>query len=201
MIPLVNAAVRPVFWGPVSVGFAALALLASGCTNLNIAKSKLQDVAPEREDRQKRFVENFENRRDESQYRAALSAWERGDARACEEQLVQLLRRKPTHRDARLALADLYLEGQSLEAAESHYRQLIEHHPDDAYLHYSLGLFLEITGRGQAARPHFDQAAKLEPENPLFATTAAEVQPARETSEKGSGAGVERASAKTAADS
>ena len=53
----------------------------------------------------------------------------------------------------------------------------------------------------QAARPHFDRAAGLEPENPLFATTAAEIQPASETAEKASGTGDEIATAMTAADS
>ncbi len=167
---------------------AALTWGAGGCANLDIARPKLKDIAPEREDRQKHFLKDFESRRDESQYRAALSAWERGDTRACEDLLVELLRRQPTHRNARLALADLYLEGQSLNSAESHYRQLIDHHPDDAHAQYCLGMFLEFSGRTEEAQSYFARASDLQPENPLFAKSVDGTELARGELDQGAGA-------------
>ena len=105
------------------------ALAVGGCAGLNALPPPIEDIAPQREERKQEVVEDFEQRRDESQYQAALAAWERGDTRGCEEQLVQLLRRNPNHHTARQALADLYLEGENFPAAEKHYRQLIQDQP------------------------------------------------------------------------
>ena len=158
------------------------ALSVGGCAGLKVLPPPIEDIAPQREERKQEVVEDFEQRRDESQYQAALAAWERGDTRGCEEQLVQLLRRNPNHHTARQTLADLYLEGQNFPAAEKHYRQLIQDQPRDAQARHSLGLLLELQGRHEEAQQQFAQAAQLEPSNPLFAADKGPAEPVSQAS-------------------
>jgi Flp pilus assembly protein TadD len=147
-------------------------LIACGCAKLKNVTSRRDDVAPQRQARNEQAVTSFERRRDDAQYRAGLASWARGDTHDCEVQLVELLKRNPDHFEARLALADLYLEQQDARAAEQEYRELIERHPQQAQAHQSLGLFLELAGRTDEAFEHFARAAEIEPNNPRYAALA-----------------------------
>ena len=157
-----------------------IVLVACGCAQLkgltgrlSDVSNELQDVSVHRQQRKRTVVEDFDRRRDGSQYQAALGCWERGDVQGCESQLVGLLQRNPDHFEARLALADLCLEQGRSAAAERQYRELTERHPQQAQSHYSYGLFLELAGRTHEAAERFRRAAAIEPDNPDYADFAA----------------------------
>jgi Flp pilus assembly protein TadD len=159
---------------------AVIVLVACGCAQLRDVRNKLkdvtnklEDVSVQREERKQKVVEDFARRRDDTQYRASLACWERGDVRGCESQLIDLLQRNPDHLEARLALADLCLERGKSWAAEQQYRESIERHPQQAQSHYGYGLFLDVAGRTDEAAEHFRRAAKIEPDNPAYAALAA----------------------------
>jgi predicted Zn-dependent protease len=163
---------------------AVIILVACGCAqlkdatnNLTDVADELEDVAVQRQERKQQVVEDFARRRDNTQYRASLACWERGDARGCESQLIDLLNRNPDHLAARLALADLRLERGKPAAAEQQYRELIARHPHQALVHYNYGLFLDVTGRTDEAAEHFGRAAEIEPDHPTFAALAAPSDP------------------------
>src|SRR3954471_10826378 len=74
-----------------------------------ISRNKAEDVGPTRKDRKEEIARDFDKKRDDTQFDAAASSWERGDPESCEATLKQLLERNPSYRRARLLLADLYL--------------------------------------------------------------------------------------------
>jgi predicted Zn-dependent protease len=150
----------------------AVVVVACGCAQLNSATRHPEDLSVQRQERQQKIVDSFQRRRDETQYRASLACWERGDVDRCEAQLIDLLERNPDHFEARLALADLCLEQRKTRAAEQQYRGLIERHPHHAQSHYSYGLFLDVVGRTDEAGEHFRRAAEIEPENSTYVTLA-----------------------------
>src|SRR3954454_977723 len=74
-----------------------------------ISRNKADDVGPARKDRKDEIARDFDKKRDDTQFEAAASSWERGDPESCEATLKQLLERNPSYRRAHLLLADLYL--------------------------------------------------------------------------------------------
>jgi predicted Zn-dependent protease len=133
-------------------------------------------LTPDR--RREAAINDFEQRRSEMQYRAALSRWNQGDVEGCEALLLTLLKRNPQDRQARRLLADICLERSDLAAAESHLQILLEQDADDAQAHHSLGLLLAEAGRPEEALSHLERAAALEPENELFALSRRAASPA-----------------------
>jgi tetratricopeptide (TPR) repeat protein len=99
---------------------------------------------------------------------------------------LELLRRNPDHREARLMLADLYVSTNKPAAAEKHLRLLLEN-DDDARAHHALGLLLEISGKSTEALTHFQRAQTLEPGNELYAASYAAAQTTAEPTAAKSG--------------
>jgi Tfp pilus assembly protein PilF len=148
---------------------AVLTATTLGCTSLNLPASPKRNPAREQERKREQVVQNFEQRRNEAQCRAALARWQQGDTASCESLLVQLLGHTPDDCEARRLLADLYLAQQQPASALDQLQQLVEQHPDDAQAHHSLGLLFESLGRMSDALEHFDLAVELEPKNGLYA--------------------------------
>ena len=130
-----------VVWSYAAVAVCLLAWPV-GCASFPHSKDPTAVEAESREDRKAAVIENFERRRDQTQYQAALSRWNQGDPAGCEKLLVSLVARRPDIRDARRLLADVCLDHDDLPAAEAHLRILLEQDPDDAQTHHSLGLLL-----------------------------------------------------------
>ncbi len=92
---------------------ALMAIGLSGCAGWDTIKqatvrNKAPDVGPVREDRKTALAKDFDQQRNDAQYEAALSCWQRSDIKTCNQLLTSLLDRNPNDRRARLLLADVY---------------------------------------------------------------------------------------------
>ncbi len=145
------------------------AVLHSGCAMPSFPKLPFNSKGPADGLRDPMAIREFEQRRDAANYKTALARWEHGDTAGCESMLVTLLRRNPEFSDARLTLADLYLETHRPDAAEQQLRTVLEAEPDNPQANHSLGLVLETKGNLAAAVVHLQKAAQLDPNNELYA--------------------------------
>ena len=161
---------------PARCSLVALISLCAGCATLKpslpVAETKssvVEAAVPPGDDKQKEVLRQFEERRDNAQLGASLDRWKLGDSAGSEGLLHQLLTRNPAHREARRALADLYAARPDPDAAFEQLRQLLEQDANDAQAHHSLGLLLETLDRSGEALLHFEEAARLDPRNELYA--------------------------------
>ena len=152
----------------------AIALLASGCASMNtirqaIARNSADDVGPSRESRSVALAREFDRRRDDAQFQAAASAWQRGDLDGCHKLIDQLLERNPADRRSRLMLADVLLfSGQTAQAADE-LSKLVADDPKDAVAQHAFAEVLDASGRQAEAIAHHEEAARLEPNRELYA--------------------------------
>ena len=91
-----------------------LATVLPGCAGFGDLQQALRrntsdDIGQQRANRKDKLAQDFDRQRDNAQFDAAASSWERGDVEGARKILDQLLDRNPNHRRARLLLADLYL--------------------------------------------------------------------------------------------
>jgi predicted Zn-dependent protease len=158
-------------WRPIAASWPAIFLAAflCGCAGWPALKLPVPDVAPIREKRRSEVVEEFETRRDQAQFSAAMSRLRQGDRKGGQGQLLELVERNPCHREARFALADLYLGENDPAAAQRQMRSLLSRAPADAEAHFVLGLILASSGGFEEAEGHLRRAAELEPDNELYA--------------------------------
>ena len=73
------------------------------------SRNTSDDIGQARVNRKEKLAHDFDHTRDDAQFDAAASSWERGDLEGCRRILEQLLDRNPNHPRARLMLADWYL--------------------------------------------------------------------------------------------
>lgn len=143
--------------------------LLSGCAGLSGPLAGTGDISGDRIERKADVVRSFDLKRERAQYEAALGRWRGGDTSGCQTILIELLERNPGHRDARLVLADAYLESDMIDAAGQNLEFLVKEHPHDAQVHHSFGLFLQMAGDPQRAAEHLSRASQLDPANVLYA--------------------------------
>ncbi len=153
-----------------------LALNCSGCAGWgsfkkNIARNQADDIGPQRETRKDQVAQDFDKRRDDAQFNAAASAWQRGDAATCEESLQQLLGRNPIYRRARLLLADLYLFNGESDKAIDELSKAVAADSKDPIAQHSLAEALDAAGRRQEALAHYEAATQLEPSNEVYSVS------------------------------
>ncbi len=152
----------------------SLAMFSGGCATwgslgTTTVRNQADDIGPKREARRDQVAQDFDKRRDDAQFNAAATAWQRGDTITCEQNLQQLLGRNPKYSRARMLLADLYLfNGQSQKAIDELTRA-VEADPKDAVAQHSLAEALDSVGRQQDALLHYEAATQLDPKNEVFA--------------------------------
>lgn len=151
--------------------FAVVA--ATGCAAMRdareaVVRNQADDVRPERERRKLELVRKFDEKRNAAQFDAAVSRFEQGDHAASEQLLAQLLERSPSHRQARLLLADVYLFQGRLDKARGQLESAAVAHPDDPAVRHALAEVLAAAGHRGQALPHYERAAELAPENELY---------------------------------
>jgi tetratricopeptide (TPR) repeat protein len=135
-----------------------------------VARNQAGDVGPPRENRKEEIARDFDRTRDDAQFEAAASCWQRGDTEGCKNMLTGLLERNPTHRRARLLLADLYLFNGAPNDAIVQLRKVVENDPKDAMAHHALAQVLDASGERNEALTHYEKATTLDPKNEVFAT-------------------------------
>ncbi len=150
-----------------------LSLVAAGCTNLNearqnIARNQAPDVGPIREKRTEELAHDFDRNRDNAQFEAAASCWQRGDVEGSKTMLIQLLQRNPNYRRARFVLADIYLFNGDSKLAIDQLRQVVESNSNDPMAHYALAQVLDATGQRSEALEHYSKAMQLDPKNEVY---------------------------------
>jgi predicted Zn-dependent protease len=149
------------------LAFAAIA--SASCAGWK-QQSNQAKLTSDRQDRAAEAIRNFEEQRDAAQYQAALDRCRQGDAARAETLFAALSARRPDFVEARLRLAEI-LWSRGDASAEAHFRTVLTAEPSRAEAHHSLGLLLDATGRGDEARNHFSEAAKLEPDNEIYRAT------------------------------
>jgi tetratricopeptide (TPR) repeat protein len=146
----------------------------TGCSGMRsfrqaIARNKADDVSPTRKERQSQIARDFDKKRDDTQFDAAASSWERGDPAACELTLQQLLERNPKYRRAHLLLADLYLFNGQTDRAIDALTKAVALDEKDPVAQHSLAQALDAAGLRQEAVEHYQLATQLQPTNELYA--------------------------------
>ena len=149
-----------------------LLVVMVGCAKSSAWKPALQGITEKRQARSGQTIRQFESKRESAEFQAALSQFNQNDPAGCEQRLRRLLRRNPSHRDARLLLAEVYLAGNRFQEAVDQAQQALNAHPSDAKAQHTLALLLDASGQSSVAMAHYERAAQLEPENELYAASA-----------------------------
>lgn len=102
-----------------------------GCTAIPGSESAVANVSTDSRQRRDEIVRDFEQRRDEANYQAALNRYRTDDWEACEEALASLLSRTPNHRLAGLLWVELQLNQSDSQAAAEVAKRLAQAYPDD----------------------------------------------------------------------
>lgn len=114
-------------------------------------------------------VQTFNGDRAEGPFNHANLLAASGSLDAAEAKLDEAIEREPAFSPAYANLADLYRRlGREADAAET-LRRGLSVQPDDAALHYALGLSLVRSGRGDDALTRLARAAALAPGEPRYA--------------------------------
>ncbi len=136
-------------------------------------QSPVPDVKPIRKARSAQMLKDYENRRNDAQYQAALTAWEQGNTEICRELIDTLLDRTPEHRDGRLLLVQLHLLEQELSEARTEADKLAKELPADAEVLHVQGLVCEASGDLEQAAKSYRRAVQVDPKNENYAASLA----------------------------
>ncbi len=124
------------------------------------------------------IVRDFEKKRDQMQFEAALARWKEHDPQGCREAINRLLARDPQHHDALLLLADVNLVDQRPQDSLPAIEKLARQYPDNAEVHHALGMLLEASNRPADALGYYRRAVELQPKNKLYALSLQSGPPA-----------------------
>ncbi len=160
----------------ITLGAAGLLLVTAlvGCAGFGdlqqaFRRNTSDDIGQTRANRKDKLAQDFDRQRDDAQFDAAASSWERGDVEGARKILDQLLDRSPNHRRARLLLADLYLFNGDAERSMAELNKALAADPKDAMAHHSLAQIFDACGRRDEALAHYKTATQLEPSNQIYA--------------------------------
>lgn len=151
-------------------GLACLLLSLAGCASVPPwMKPPVDDITPEREQRERELVERFETQRDAAAYTAATNRWQQGDAQGCLGILEELLERNPRHRAGRLLLADLHLFEDRPQEAVAVLETMHSDETPDLQVAQALAVALEVADRPEQAAVHHKQVEALKASAPCKA--------------------------------
>lgn len=147
---------------------SCLIALAPGCAARRAAMATRQPASAPTLADESQVVAQYESQRDLAQFEAACTHLAAGQREGCRELIEDLVHRNPGHRDARLLLAQLYLEEDRPLGALEQVELALARWPNDAAVWHTMGLVLEASGQSAAALEHFRRAASLDPTSELF---------------------------------
>lgn len=145
-----------------TVCLALMACCLGGCARWNWPKPPVPDVKPIREQRADQAIREFETRRNEAMYGAALSAWRQGDHAKSRELLTILASRAPTYRAAQVTLVEQLLNDDETAEAVVQAKAAVERFPKDPQLVQLLGIAYATAGDESAANECIERSAELE---------------------------------------
>lgn len=152
-----------------TLGAWPLAALILGCATAKMPDALGPGPGVKKAERRSDVVRVFDESRTLAEFESAKGAWERGDAKACEESLNRVLTRHGDHREARLLMAEVCLADDRFDEAKGHLAKLLAATPEDAEAMHSMGVALDATGHGVEALAYYQRAAKADPGNELYA--------------------------------
>ena len=155
-----------------SLSFATVILL-SGCADWQPTKKRNPTEpaakAPAKPPvRKEEALRQFEKKRDDAQYQAAVAQWRQGEHEACRELLTKLLARNPDHLQARLLMSEYHLLNTTPLEAMEHARLAVVKNPNDAQANHSMGVVLDAQGSTDNALAYYRRAVQLAPDNEVF---------------------------------
>lgn len=118
----------------------------------------VEDVHPQRLERQEAVVRQFNAQRDQAEYAAALDAWRQRDVADCRERLERLLSRNSGHRAAALLWAEVALAEQTPQTALPHLERVAAERPDDAEVQRALVRLDDAARQPSVALAGYEQA-------------------------------------------
>ena len=152
-------------WG---CGLLVLLPLAAGCAAGRLGYPAPESVARQRQRRDAEAHREFDAKRDDAEFQAALNCWNQQDAAGCQERLDRLLARNPKYRDARLLATEVHLAANNPREALKQADQLLKANPADPDAQYAMGLSLDAAGRSAEALAYYERAAKADPDNEVY---------------------------------
>lgn len=147
---------------------SCLIALAPGCAARRAAMATRQPASAPTLADETQVVAQYESQRDLAQFEAACAQLAAGQREGCRELIEDLVHRNPGHREARLLLAQLYLEEDRPLGALEQVELALARWPNDAAVWHTMGLVLEASGQPASALEHFRRAASLDPTSELF---------------------------------
>jgi predicted Zn-dependent protease len=138
-----------------------------GCTSIPKTKSPKDQKTDPAKTKQE-VVREYERRRDEIQYQAAVSKARQGDTVGALDLLERLLERVPNHRAAILLTSDIAIDSDNPQQAIQWLQPLVKQNAEDDQVHHALGLAYDGLGQVEKAKVHFAKAAHLAPENKIY---------------------------------
>ncbi|MFI4874839.1 MAG: tetratricopeptide repeat protein [Blastopirellula sp. JB062] len=143
-------------------------LTAAGCTNMPSWSEPILHPGRENEIRKQERVESLEQRHAATKLKAAQVHFAAGDTAKCRPLVDEALELRPNSAAALRLAAEVALAEDRGADAIVFYRRLVEQRPDDAQSHHWLGVALEVEGQVIEANRHFERAAQLAPDNPIY---------------------------------
>ena len=145
--------------------------LAAGCQWLGHGMTESDQLAEKRRQRTDAFARSIDQQHEQADLVAARDLWQRGDHESCKRRLNELLTRNPEQLDARLLLAEVFLDENQAQEGIRVLKPAEAAHHDDARVQYTMGLLLDASGSQEGARSHYQAAARLEPGNEVYAVS------------------------------
>jgi Tfp pilus assembly protein PilF len=152
------------------------AALCCGCVSSGAQATPGKTPPPLSPERKAETVAMFESQRDTAQLQAAMNRWKEGNLAACERALASLVQQRPQFVEAHVQYAEFLLSQNNPSAAEDQLNQALKLAPDRADIFHSLAVAQEAGGNSAAAAESFRNAAKLEPENPVYQMAMEDLQ-------------------------
>ncbi len=131
-----------------------------GCSNVTSWVEKTKSPIDQKREAHQKAAQQFEARRQNAEYLAALQAARQGNAAGAERTLTILLQRNPTHRDANLLLAECCVAKEDLTQAETILSGVVQREPDCQAAHFALAHLLESSGQSDRAELHFHKSGR-----------------------------------------
>lgn len=145
-----------------------LCFLTIGCNTLPKISQELTDPGKELREKKRENIEAVAYRRIEAQIKAARARFDDQDFSGSQTLIKDVLKKSPENLQALSLLAEIAVSEDLMDEALSIYRYAITLSPDNPKLHHDLATILELTGRPNEARIHFEEANRLAPNNRLY---------------------------------
>ncbi len=137
-----------------------LVLVTFGCSNVTSWVEKTKSPIDAKRETHQKAAQQFEARRQNAEYLAALQAARQGNAAGAERTLNILLQRNPTHRDANLLLAECCVAKEDLIQAETILAGVVQREPECQAAHFAMAHLLESSGQSDRAELHFQKSGQ-----------------------------------------